>query len=1474
MSGATEIGPSLAYHVGPRRPSLEEASHLHHQLAQSPTYGKSGRKASTSTDLYGSTGTTGDLPILTEQKDSHETVILKDPTALARLWDRILDPTLGISLETHRYFFRSYQNAFQGSKLIDSLISQDANTSRVQAIAIGQALMNAGYFSSVSNLVMLMDGSDLYQPCERPALPVDTTDSEADQDLQEPLWLQELADSPFQTVKRTSGPSKADHRHRSGDGSSFSFAKASRLPTKQLQVDIYNLRESLEDGVEDLPSTQDLDDAYRDHETNYLDRLSKGNDLTDEWRHILMNLADDAVKAVQPELKYSTDEMDIRCYVKVKCVAGGDKNNSRLIPGEVCSLKLTHRGMATSLLKPRIALVANSIVFQREENRLISLDTLTMQEEEYIKNVAQKLLQCKPNLVLVEKTVSRLAQDIFLKEGVSLALNVKYRVLERLERLTGGKIITSIDSMLTTPVLGTCRSFYVETAADPRHRETLLVFDGCPPELGGTIILHGENRTTLLKLKSILKRLLLLKYNWKFEKGFILNEYGWIDKEKIEHWPDFELAVSPFIKVKEVDRLDQDLDQGQDAIENLEDLYTPRGSPLKKPLENIHPWCKTFISDKLSKPASEVEVQDSLALFRAAGWRVEKDSVKKPVVAEKHKLLVPLPTDHCEVLPVLFSSYSVHSTVYPNFCVTPWVVNMGLFGTYDISLGGFLENFCFNTEYICPNRGCNTAILEHIRKFCHGGGAVSVHMQQLEAPIMGEETDRLMMWKYCTQCELITPIVPVTSETWSLSFAMFLHLLLHENKLTRRGSDRPDAKCCHSLHQEHLTCFGKLDAVATFKYQPLQLMKLVPPCPNPELPENLVSHAQLLKQLKNLKEKGSSVYSAVLEKLHDIKGENEALIKKMLLQQEEDFKVYRARVNDLEEQIDRCRNKDEQVPNVESIQPQDRCRNKDEQVPHAESIQPQDRCRNKDEQVPHAESIQPQLAEQDSDERVVDVSLVVVELEDASNDLNGDVKTSGELGEDLQGKNLTEDTPYKDQSQEEPRVVDTNMVIQLNGIDIEEHAAVSPSPPTVNVNDLNQTLKLLSRDVMLAQQQWNSRLIKLYSTAHRFSKKSSSSVPVEQENLQQLHHPIKKQESTDTVKKFISTILPHEREEYVSSPFDQGTHLITTVAGVLQDHPSPLLVEETEPSSIIHFLLNSEAYKSFVQGSEDTNPHLELQFSSETAQFYSCSYFTKQFHNLRTDIFGESESKFLSCLSSCRRWEAMGGKSGLLFFKTRDDRFILKSMSRFEFQSFSEFAPHYFKYLKQCQETGTKTLLGKIVGVYKVGYKSEATRTGVKLDLLIMENLFYKKEVDKSYDLKGSVRNRLVATEGKKDQVQVLLDENLVRGSCESPLYINAADKDLLVDAIKRDTAFLATHHMMDYSLLAGICRNSGELVVGIIDYIRTFTWDKKLETLVKSVKSSGVFGGPAKTPTVINPEFYRKRFTDAMDSYFLLVPD
>ena len=51
-------------------------------------------------------------------------------------------------------------------------------------------------------------------------------------------------------------------------------------------------------------------------------------------------------------------------------------------------------------------------------------------------------------------------QEIFLREGVSLAINVKFRVLQRLARLTKGEIINSVDSMLASPRLGTCDTFY------------------------------------------------------------------------------------------------------------------------------------------------------------------------------------------------------------------------------------------------------------------------------------------------------------------------------------------------------------------------------------------------------------------------------------------------------------------------------------------------------------------------------------------------------------------------------------------------------------------------------------------------------------------------------------------------------------------------------------------------------------------------------------------------------------------------------------------------------------------------------------------------------------------------------------------------------------------------------------------------------------------------------------------------------
>nr|XP_053639883.1 1-phosphatidylinositol 3-phosphate 5-kinase-like [Cherax quadricarinatus] len=157
------------------------------------------------------------------------------------------------------------------------------------------------------------------------------------------------------------------------------------------------------------------------------------------------------------------------------------------------------------------------------------------------------------------------------------------------------------------------------------------------------------------------------------------------------------------------------------------------------------------------------------------------------------------------------------------------------------------------------------------------------------------------------------------------------------------------------------------------------------------------------------------------------------------------------------------------------------------------------------------------------------------------------------------------------------------------------------------------------------------------------------------------------------------------------------------------------------------------------------------------------------------------------------------------------------------------------------------------------------------MDVLVMENLFYQRNIAHKFDLKGSIRNRLVNTLGKEESELVLLDENLLRMACSSPLYVRPHSKTVISRAIAADTAFLSQQLIMDYSLLVGIDTTANELVIGIIDYIRTFTWDKKLETIIKG---SVLGGGAGRLPTVVSPEVYRTRFCHAMDRYFLLTPD
>jgi hypothetical protein len=60
------------------------------------------------------------------------------------------------------------QRCFFLPQLVDWLIGQDTNTSRSQAVAIGQALLTGGFFSGIGGQAVFADNADLYQERTEP----------------------------------------------------------------------------------------------------------------------------------------------------------------------------------------------------------------------------------------------------------------------------------------------------------------------------------------------------------------------------------------------------------------------------------------------------------------------------------------------------------------------------------------------------------------------------------------------------------------------------------------------------------------------------------------------------------------------------------------------------------------------------------------------------------------------------------------------------------------------------------------------------------------------------------------------------------------------------------------------------------------------------------------------------------------------------------------------------------------------------------------------------------------------------------------------------------------------------------------------------------------------------------------------------------------------------------------------------------
>lgn len=271
-----------------------------------------------------------------------------------------------------------------------------------------------------------------------------------------------------------------------------------------------------------------------------------------EWEETLLKLA----LRIARELTFTSlpyrqgEDMDVRRYVKIKKIPGGRPYDSEYVNGAVITKNVAHKQMSRLQNNPRIMLVTFPLEFYRVEGQYMQFGQIVRQEKEYLGNLASRIAALRPHVVLVEKTVSRLALDALVKHNIAVARNVKPSAIATIARMTQGDEFSSIDKLALEPRLGHCACFRVQTYDHPLipgRRKTYMRFEGCDSDLGCTIILRGGNIETLRRVKKVTRFLTFIVRNLKLETHL------W--KDSVISLPSFNAEAIPVALSKVLGRL-------------------------------------------------------------------------------------------------------------------------------------------------------------------------------------------------------------------------------------------------------------------------------------------------------------------------------------------------------------------------------------------------------------------------------------------------------------------------------------------------------------------------------------------------------------------------------------------------------------------------------------------------------------------------------------------------------------------------------------------------------------------------------------------------------------------------------------------------------------------------------------------------------------------------------------------------------
>ncbi|XP_036001164.1 phosphatidylinositol 4-phosphate 5-kinase type-1 alpha isoform X2 [Fundulus heteroclitus] len=219
------------------------------------------------------------------------------------------------------------------------------------------------------------------------------------------------------------------------------------------------------------------------------------------------------------------------------------------------------------------------------------------------------------------------------------------------------------------------------------------------------------------------------------------------------------------------------------------------------------------------------------------------------------------------------------------------------------------------------------------------------------------------------------------------------------------------------------------------------------------------------------------------------------------------------------------------------------------------------------------------------------------------------------------------------------------------------------------------------------------------------------------------------------------------------------------------------------------------------------------------------------------EMFGIQPEDYMYSLCNEQLIElSNSGASGSLFFVSKDDEYIIKTVQHKEAEFLQKLLPGYFMNLNQ----NKRTLLPKFYGLYCV------QAAGKNIRIVVMNNLLPSAvRMHLKFDLKGSTYKRRASPKEREKTVPTFKDLDFIQDMADG-LRLDVDKYNAVCKTLQRDCLLLQSFQIMDYSLLVGVhnidlaCRDQDreEVAGAAVDQARPQVQKSLYSTAIEAIQA------------------------------------